>query len=104
MRNCKHAQHRNDAGHDISHTAQDGGYEWFSPEGVMSGSLTFDLGGLYLVDRVAAWADEFAGFGTTNVSTSLDGIACTTSSASARWRSPSRHPMPHPSPSRNRWS
>jgi hypothetical protein len=59
---------------DPQHTTSDGGYEWFSPEGVMSGSLTFDLGALYAVDRVAAWADEFAGFGTTNVYTSLDGI------------------------------
>ena len=51
--------------------------EWFSPDGVMSGSLTFDLGAIYQVDRVAAWADEFAGFGTTNVFSSLDNSAFT---------------------------
>ena len=57
------------------HTVDSFCCEWFSPDGVMSGSVTFDLGGLYTVDRVAAWADEYAGFGTTNVLTSVNNIA-----------------------------
>jgi hypothetical protein len=41
----------------------------------MSGFMTFDLGAAYLVDRGAVWADEFAGFGLTHVTTSLDGVS-----------------------------
>ena len=59
------------------HTVNASGFEWFSPDGVMSGSLTFDLGSIYQVDRVAAWADEYAGFGSTIVFTSPDDIVFT---------------------------
>ena len=59
---------------DPQHTVAASGFEWFSPADVTSGTLVFDLGTTYLVDRVAAWADEYAGFGTTNVWTSTDGI------------------------------
>jgi hypothetical protein len=64
-------------GTNPQHTVTAFGLEWFSPDGVMSGSLTFDLGALYQVDRVAAWADEYAGFGSTNVFTSPDNIVFT---------------------------
>lgn len=48
--------------------------EWFSAEGVTSATITYDLGSVRTVDRLALWNEEFSGFGTSRVSTSLDNV------------------------------
>jgi len=48
--------------------------EWFSAEGVTSAQVTYDLGSVIGIDRLALWNEEFSGFGTGRVSVSNDGI------------------------------
>ncbi len=48
--------------------------DWISPDGVTSGTLVFDLGDVYTVDRLALWNEDFAGLGSLNVLTSTDNI------------------------------
>lgn len=46
--------------------------EWFTAEGVTSATVTYDLGSALTIDRLALWNEEFSGFGTARISTSLD--------------------------------
>jgi hypothetical protein len=61
-------------GGNPQHTIISLGAEWFTDFGVTSASLTFDLGVVMTIDRVATWVDEFWGAGTIAVSLSLDGV------------------------------
>jgi len=49
--------------------------EWFSANGETSATVTYDLGSAIAIDRLALWNEEFSGFGTARVSTSLDNTA-----------------------------
>jgi hypothetical protein len=51
--------------------------EWFSANGATSAQMTYDLGAVTGIDRLALWNEEFSGFGTGRVSVSNDGIAFT---------------------------
>lgn len=57
------------------HTPISIGAEWFTNSGVSSATLTFDLGSVMTIDRVATWVDEFWGAGLIAVSLSLDGVS-----------------------------
>jgi hypothetical protein len=56
------------------HTLVADNNEWFSSEGVTSATITYNLGSAIAVDRLALWNEEFSGFGTARVSTSLDNV------------------------------
>ena len=51
--------------------------EWFSANGLTSAQVTYDLGGVTGIDRLALWNEEFSGFGTGRISVSNDGIVFT---------------------------
>jgi hypothetical protein len=48
--------------------------EWFSDFGNVTPTLTFDLGAVFTVDRVALWVEESSGFSTAVLSSSTDGV------------------------------
>lgn len=52
--------------------------EWFTIEGVTSATVNYDLGDVYLIDRLALWNEEFSGVGLLGISISLDNINYTT--------------------------
>ena len=56
------------------HTLTFPGYEWFSNDGTTSASVTYDLGSLTNIDRLALWNEETSGIGTLNLFHSSDGI------------------------------
>ncbi|PYM96189.1 MAG: coagulation factor 5/8 type domain-containing protein [Candidatus Rokuibacteriota bacterium] len=47
--------------------------EWFTALGTTQATVTYDLGRLSTVDRLALWNEELSGFGTGRISYSLDG-------------------------------
>lgn len=47
--------------------------EWFSNLGTTSASVTYDLGGVFGIDRLALWNDEISGIGLLNLLGSIDG-------------------------------
>ncbi|ARE40576.1 hypothetical protein RGUI_2435 [Rhodovulum sp. P5] len=53
------------------------GNEWFSDFGNTTPTLTFDLGSVLNIDRVALWVEESSGFSTADVTTSTDGVTFT---------------------------
>jgi hypothetical protein len=55
--------------------------EWFSAEGVTSATLTFDLGSVYTIDRLAMWNEEFSGIPMFNVLVSTDGTTFTSAAS-----------------------
>lgn len=59
-------------GTNPTHTTLYSGYEWFSTEGVNSGSIIFDLGGEHILSGVALWNEEFSGLQTVQYLTSTD--------------------------------
>jgi len=62
-------------GGNPQHTVVSNGAEWFTDFGQTGATLTFDLGSVVTIDRVATWVDEFWGAGSIAVSLSLDGIS-----------------------------
>lgn len=51
--------------------------EWFSDEGESSATVTFDLGQLLSIDRLALWNEDDAGIGFLVLSFSTDGLTFT---------------------------
>jgi len=51
--------------------------EWFSEEGQTGAVLTFDMGSVMLLDRLALWNEESLGAGLVSVALSADGTAYT---------------------------
>jgi len=51
--------------------------EWFSEESQTGAILTFDMGSVMLLDRLALWNDEALGVGSVSVALSSDGAAYT---------------------------
>lgn len=49
------------------------GNEWFSAEGTQRGSITFDMGEAYKIDKFALWNEDSQGIFYFTVSTSLTG-------------------------------
>jgi hypothetical protein len=56
------------------HTINSLGAEWFTDFGQTGATLTFDMGSVLSLDRLALWTDEFWGAGRVAVALSLDGI------------------------------
>lgn len=54
--------------------------EWFTPEGVNSATVIYDLGAEYSILRLALWNEDAAGIETMDVSTSND-VSFTTSTS-----------------------
>lgn len=52
--------------------------EWFTPQGVRSAVVTYNLGRIFAVDRLALWNEESSGIGSFNLLASLDGISFST--------------------------
>jgi hypothetical protein len=48
--------------------------EWFTAEGATQAQVTYDLGSMMSVDRLALWNEDFSGFGIARISISDDGI------------------------------
>lgn len=56
------------------HTYIFSGFEWFSNQGTTTASVTYDLGSLINIDRLALWNEESSGIGTLDLFSSSDGI------------------------------
>jgi hypothetical protein len=50
------------------------GQEWFSNEGSMSASVTYDMGAIVTISRLALWNEESSGIGNLDLLTSTDGV------------------------------
>ncbi|SEM75648.1 hypothetical protein SAMN04489760_1432 [Syntrophus gentianae] len=50
-------------------------YEWWgNSNSGLTGSVTFDLGGLFTIDKLALWNEEVTGIASFDVYTSTDGV------------------------------
>lgn len=57
-----------------SHEYSAVGHEWWgSSDAGLTGSVTFDLGGVYTLDKIALWNEEYLGISQFDVSTSING-------------------------------
>jgi hypothetical protein len=59
----------------LKHTSRFLGYEWFSGENQTTAQVTYDLGAVMQVDRLALWNEESSGAGTLDLSYSIDGTS-----------------------------
>lgn len=59
------------------HTMIFGGFEWFSNAGTTGATVTYDLGAVIAIDRLALWNEESSGIGTLNLFSSTDGVTFT---------------------------
>ena len=50
------------------------GQEWFSNEGLSSATVTYDMGSVMAISRLALWNEESAGIGRLDLLSSTDGI------------------------------
>ena len=48
--------------------------EWFTPEGVHSAQVDYNLGAIYNIDRLALWNEEFSGLSAFNILISSDNV------------------------------
>jgi hypothetical protein len=55
------------------HTLLFSGFEWFSNSGTTSASVTYDLGSVFTLSRLALWNEESSGIGTLSLWYSLNG-------------------------------
>ena len=46
--------------------------EWFTPQGVHSAQVDYDLGAIYNIDKLALWNEEVSGIGAFDISVSSD--------------------------------
>jgi len=61
-------------GGNPSHSFAALGNEWFASSAVTTGSVDFDLGGVYSLDRIAIWNEDAAGVSRLDIYTSLDSL------------------------------
>lgn len=57
-----------------SHSFVFSGNEWFSNNGTDAAQVTYDLGAVTGIDRLALWNDEAGGIGSLDLLASVDGI------------------------------
>ncbi len=57
-----------------THTNVFAGFEWFSDLGTTSASVTYDLGSVIKIDKMALWNEESAGIGLLDLLFSTDGV------------------------------
>lgn len=60
-----------------SHTAIFPGFEWFGNLGTNSAAVTYDLGAVTSVNKMALWNEETSGIGVLDLLVSSDGITFT---------------------------
>lgn len=48
--------------------------EWFSAIGTTTATVTYDLGSVFTLDRLALWNEDFTGIGNFNILSSTDGV------------------------------
>lgn len=53
------------------------GHEWFSNQGTNSATVTYDMGSVVGVDRLALWNEDASGIGLLDLSYSSDGVTFT---------------------------
>lgn len=56
------------------HTMLFFGFEWFSNFATTGATVTYDLGSVVAIDRLALWNEESSGIGTLNLFSSTDGV------------------------------
>lgn len=56
-----------------THTPTFAGFEWFGNEGTDTASVTYDLGSVVKIDKMALWNEESAGIGLLDLLFSTDG-------------------------------
>ncbi len=61
-------------GSNPTHTSFARFNEWFSGFGNLTPTLTYDLGSVLTIDRIALWVEESSGFSTAVLSASTDGV------------------------------
>ncbi|MBA3975174.1 MAG: coagulation factor 5/8 type domain-containing protein [Candidatus Solibacter sp.] len=61
-------------GTNPTHTTTFGGFEWFSNSGTSSASVTYDLGSVMQIDRLALWNEESSGIGSLDLYGSTDNV------------------------------
>ena len=61
-----------------THTMTFSGYEWFSNYGSTSASVTYDLGSVLSINKMALWNEESSGIGLLDLLVSSDGITFST--------------------------
>lgn len=57
-----------------THTTTFSGFEWFSNSGTTSASVTYDLGSVMTIGRLALWNEESSGIGTLDLWGSVNGV------------------------------
>ena len=57
-----------------NHTMIFSGFEWFSDFGTDSAQVTYDLGSVMSIDKMALWNEEFSGIGLLDLLVSTDGL------------------------------
>lgn len=50
------------------------GNEWFSEQGSVAATVTYDLGAAVSIDRLALWNEDFSGIGRLDLSYSVDNV------------------------------
>lgn len=60
--------------HDPRHATLAMNNEWFTSTGVISATISYDLGDTFTVDRFAIWNEEAAGVGQFDLLSSVDGV------------------------------
>ncbi len=58
----------------VLHTILFSGAEWFSNQGTSHAIVTYDLGAIIGIDKLALWNEESSGIGRLNLLTSSDGV------------------------------
>lgn len=61
-----------------AHTFIATGFEWFTAQDIISAVVTYDLGNLFKVDRVALWNEDSSGIGIFDILASSDGVSFST--------------------------
>jgi hypothetical protein len=57
-----------------THTPVFDGFEWFSNFETTSASVTYDMGAIVAIRRLALWNEDFSGIGNLDLFTSTDGV------------------------------
>lgn len=57
-----------------THTLAAANNEWFTARDVTNATVTYDLGNLFNINRLALWNEESSGIGSFNISVSTDNI------------------------------
>lgn len=60
------------------HTLVFAGNEWFSNPASSSATVTYSLGSVVSIDRLALWNEDYSGIGTLNILGSTDGVSFST--------------------------